>query len=78
MANAKFGVAAATTQTNSRIAGTLGVAVAVVLVGGATTGDASSFDGLWVMLAGLALVSAVASWRVDTRPVAAGAAPAIP
>jgi len=78
VASAKFGVAAATTQTNSRVAGTLGVAVAVVLVGGATTGDASSFDGLWVMLAGLALVSAVASWRVDTRAVAAGALPAIP
>lgn len=63
----KFGIAAATTQTNSRVAGTLGVAIAVAIVGGATTGDPSSFDGLWLMLAGLAIVSAVASWRVDTR-----------
>ena len=65
--SAKFGAAAATTQTNSRVAGTLGVAGAVALVGGATTGDAPSFDRLWGALAVLALLSAVASWRVDTR-----------
>ncbi len=40
---------------------------AVVLVGGATTGDAAGFDRLWLFLAALAVVSAVASWRVDTR-----------
>ena len=67
VASAKFGIAAATTQTNSRIAGTFGVAVAVVLVGGATTGDAAAFDRLWLFLAALAVVSAAASWRVDTR-----------
>lgn len=75
VASAKFGTAAATTQTNSRVAGTLGVAVAVALVGGAAAGDASAFDSLWLMLGALALVSAVASWRVDTRAAAAAAAP---
>ncbi len=79
VASAKFGIAAATTQTNSRIAGTFGVAVAVVLVGGATTGDAAAFDRLWLFLAALAVVSAIASWRVDTRAVAtAEPAPLIP
>ena len=63
----KFGIAAATTQTNIRVAGTLGVAVAVALVGGMTTSDAGTFDPLWWMLTGLAVVSAVGSWRIDTR-----------
>lgn len=63
----KFGIAAATTQTNSRVAGTLGVALAVALIGSATAGDADAFDPLWLALATLAVVSAAASWRVDTR-----------
>ena len=78
VASAKFGIAAATTQTNSRIAGTLGVAVAVALVGGATTGDPADFDQLWLFLAALAVVSAAASWRVDTRAPSPGPSPAIP
>ncbi|MCB1002647.1 MAG: MFS transporter [Acidimicrobiales bacterium] len=78
VASTKFGIAAATTQTNSRVAGTLGVAAAVALVGSATTDEAGSFDALWVLLAGLAVVSAAASWRVDTRARHPDVAPAIP
>lgn len=67
----KFGIAAATTQTNIRVAGTLGVAVAVALVHGTSentaNAHASSFRSLWLLLAALAIVSAVGSWRIDTR-----------
>ena len=34
---------------------------------GGVGGDAAGFDRLWLFLAALAVVSAVASWRVDTR-----------
>jgi MFS family permease len=64
----EFAVAAATVQTNSRIAGTLGVAIAVVLVGAYVTGDpVDDFDGLWLLLAALGVVAAVVSLGIDTR-----------
>jgi hypothetical protein len=66
----KFGIAAATTQTNIRVAGTLGVAIAVAIVGGEAMTDAGDFDPLWWFLAALAVASAVGSWRIDThRPL---------
>ena len=77
----KFGIAAATTQTNIRVAGTLGVAVAVALVQGSTeatdSADASTFRSLWLLLAVLAIISALGSWRIDTRSTAADPLPAV-
>lgn len=76
----KFGTAAATTQANVRVAGTLGVAVAVALVHGSAeataTADADSFRPLWLLLATLAVISAVGSWRIDTRRIGIDPVPA--
>ena len=68
VSSGEFAVAAATVQTNSRIAGTLGVAIAVVLVGTYVTGDpVEEFDRLWLLLAALGGAAAVVSFGVDTR-----------
>lgn len=64
----RFGVAAAAIQTVVRLSGTIGIALAVVLVGGFVAGDpVSDFDPLWWSLVGLGVVSAVISLRLDTR-----------
>jgi EmrB/QacA subfamily drug resistance transporter len=69
---ARFGVAAAAIQTVVRLSGTLGIALAVVLVGGFVMGDpVADFDPLWWTLVGLGLVSAAASATLDTRPAPA-------
>jgi MFS family permease len=65
----RFGVAAAAIQTVVRLAGTLGIALAVVLVGGFVAGDpVVDFAPLWWTLVALGLVSAVVSLGLDTRP----------
>ena len=64
----RFGVAAAAIQTVVRISGTIGIALAVVLVGGFVAGDpVSEFAPLWWALAALGLASAGLSLRLDTR-----------
>ncbi len=68
----RFGVVAAATQTTIRISGTLGIALAVALVGGFEAGDpVSDVDPLWWTLVALGVASAIASWPIDTR-VASG------
>lgn len=65
---ARFGVAAAAVQTVVRLSGTLGIALAVVLVGGFVAGDpVADFDPLWWSLAALGALSAVVSLGMDTR-----------
>jgi MFS family permease len=72
---ARFGVAAAAIQTVVRLSGTIGIAIAVVLVGGFTDGDpVGDFDPLWLTLVGLGLVSAAISATLDTRRARPGAA----
>lgn len=64
----RFGVAAAAIQTVVRISGTIGIALAVVLVGGFVAGDpVDDFDPLWWALAALGALSAALSLRLDTR-----------
>ena len=64
----RFGVASATVQANIRIAATLGVAVAVAMIGGVEPGDpVSDFDPLFTLLVALGLVSAAVSTGIDTR-----------
>jgi EmrB/QacA subfamily drug resistance transporter len=66
---ARFGVAAAAIQTVVRLAGTLGIALAVVLVGEFVAGDpVADFDPLWSTLAVLGVLSAAVSATLDTRP----------
>ena len=68
VAEARFGVAAAAIQTVVRLSGTLGIALAVVLVGSVVAGDPiSDFDPLWWALVALGLVSAAVSLGIDTR-----------
>lgn len=68
VAEARFGVAAAAIQTVVRLSGTLGIALAVVLVGSVVAGDpVSDFDPLWWALVILGLVSAAVSLGIDTR-----------
>jgi EmrB/QacA subfamily drug resistance transporter len=67
----RFGVAAAATQTVVRLSGTLGIAVAVVLIGEFVAPDpVADFDVLWWTLVGLGVVSAAVSTTLDTRPAA--------
>lgn len=71
----RYGVAAGTVQTMSRVGATVAVAVGVVLVGGFEAGDpVADFDPFFWVLAGLGLVSAAVSLGIDTRrsPVASG------
>jgi len=69
VAEARFGVAAAAVQTTVRLSGTLGVALAVALVGEVVAGDPiSDFDPLWWALAVLGVASAGVSWGLQTRP----------
>jgi len=69
---ARFGVAAAAIQTVVRISGTIGIALAVVLVGGFVAGDpVADFAPLWWALAVLGAVSALLSLGLDTRASAA-------
>jgi hypothetical protein len=66
---ARFGVASAAVQTNTRIAATLGVAMAVALIGDVEAGDpARDFAPLFVLLVLLGLASAAVSAGIDTRP----------
>ena len=64
---ARFGVGSAVNQAIRQIGGVLGVAIAVVVAGGAspTIGDFTAI-GLW--MAGLAMATAVLCAPVDTRP----------
>ena len=67
----RFGVASATVQTNTRVAATLGVAVAVALIGGFDAGDPpGDFAGFFALLVVLGLASAAVSAGIDTRPAA--------
>jgi EmrB/QacA subfamily drug resistance transporter len=69
VAENRFGVVVAATQTVVRLSGTLGIALAVALIGGFVVGDpVDDFDALWWVLVGLGLVSAAVSWAIDTRP----------
>jgi EmrB/QacA subfamily drug resistance transporter len=62
----RFGAGGGVMQTVNRTGGTLGVALAVALIGESAT--AARFDRLWwVMLVG-GLATAVVSWKIDTRP----------
>jgi EmrB/QacA subfamily drug resistance transporter len=64
----RFGVAAAAIQTVVRLSGTIGIALAVVLVGDFVAGDPiADFDPLWWALVALGAVSAVISLGIDTR-----------
>jgi NTE family protein len=70
----RFGAGSGVMQTVNRAAGSLGVALAVALVGESTS--AGRYDRLWwVMLTG-GLVTAVISARLDTRPPPSG--PGVP
>jgi MFS family permease len=65
----RFGVAAAAIQTVVRLSGTIGIALAVVLVGGFVAGDpVSDFDPLWWSLVLLGVASAAVCLGIDTRP----------
>ncbi len=65
----RFGVAAAAIQTVVRLSGTIGIALAVVLVGGFVAGDpVADFDPLWWSLVLLGVLSAAVSLGIDTRP----------
>jgi EmrB/QacA subfamily drug resistance transporter len=69
VSESRFGVAAAAVQTVVRLSGTIGIAIAVVLVGGFVAGDpVDDVDPLWWTLAALGLVSAAISLTLDTRP----------
>jgi MFS family permease len=64
----RFGVAAAAIQTVVRLSGTIGIALAVALVGSFVEGDpVSDFDVLWWTLALLGVLSAGVSATLDTR-----------
>jgi EmrB/QacA subfamily drug resistance transporter len=66
--DARFGVAAAAIQTVVRLSGTIGIALAVVLVGSFVAGDpVSDFEVLWWTLALLGVLSAAVSATLDTR-----------
>ena len=68
MPETRFGVAAAAIQTVVRLSGTLGIALAVVLVGSVVAGDpVADFDPLWWALVLLGLLSAAVSLGIDTR-----------
>jgi len=65
---ARFGVAAAAIQTVVRLSGTIGIALAVVLVGSVVAADpVADFDPLWWTLVLLGLLSAAVSLGIDTR-----------
>jgi hypothetical protein len=70
---ARFGVAAAAIQTVVRLSGTIGIALAVVLVGSVVAGDpVADFDPLWWTLVLLGVLSAAVSLGIDTRSPLSG------
>jgi hypothetical protein len=62
----RYGAGSAMNLTINRVGGTIGVAVAVALLGASP--DASSYKALWFVMFAGGLVSAVWSARLDTRP----------
>jgi EmrB/QacA subfamily drug resistance transporter len=62
----RYGAGSAMNLTINRVGGTIGVAVAVALLG--TAPDASSYKALWFVMFAGGLVSGVWSARLHTRP----------
>lgn len=65
----RYGAGSAVNLTINRVGGTIGVAIAVALLGAAP--DASAYKALWIVMLAGGLVTAVWSARLDTRPQAA-------
>lgn len=63
---ARFGIGSAINQAVRQIGSVLGVALAIVIVGRAPT--LARFDLVFHWQAGLALLTALLAWPVDTRP----------
>lgn len=61
----RYGAGGAVNLTINRVGGTLGVAIAVAMLG--ADPDAGAYRALWILMLGAALLSALVAARLDTR-----------